>query len=118
MARFTDNGSRYCLSDPKLAPNSAAYLWNRKMMVQITCRGFAVGQYMNPEPCKYAHIPALAAKSFMQPEQPYFAHHPGRFFYIRDDESGEMFSAPFEPMKVQLDQWQFKPGKADIQWQQ
>ena len=51
------------------------------MMLQMNCRGYAVSQYMDPEPRKYAHAPTLAAVTFMQPEQGYFAHHPGRFFY-------------------------------------
>ncbi|UPW17676.1 glycosyltransferase 36 [Agarivorans sp. TSD2052] len=116
MAKFIENGQRYQLDDPCIAPNSAGYLWNRKMMVHMNCRGFAVSQYMDPEPRKYAHVPNLAAQSFMQPEQPYFSHHPGRFFYLRDNQSGEMFSAPYEPMKVALDKFAFEPGLADIRW--
>ena len=27
----------------------------------------------------------------MQPEQAYYAHHPGRFVYLRDDDTGELF---------------------------
>ncbi|WP_163130645.1 GH36-type glycosyl hydrolase domain-containing protein [Agarivorans sp. Alg241-V36] len=116
MAKFIENGTRYHLDDPCIAPNSAAYLWNKKMMLHMNCRGFAVSQYMDPEPRKYAHVPNLAAQSFMQPEQPYFSHHPGRFFYLRDNQSGEMFSAPYEPMKVDLDRFAFEPGLADIRW--
>ncbi|BCE01535.1 GH36-type glycosyl hydrolase domain-containing protein [Marinicellulosiphila megalodicopiae] len=116
MSQFIEDGAKYLLDNPDIAPNSAAYLWNKKMMVQVSCRGYAVGQFMQPEPAKYAHIPSLAAKSFMQPEQPYFSHHPGRFFYVRDDETGEMFSAPYEPMKVKLDDFKFIPGLSDVTW--
>lgn len=116
MAKFIEDGTRYHLEDPCIAPNSAAYLWNKKMMLHMNCRGFAVSQYMDPEPRKYAHVPNLAAQSFMQPEQPYFSHHPGRFFYLRDNQTGEMFSAPYEPMKVDLDRFAFEPGLADIRW--
>ncbi|MCJ8315202.1 MAG: hypothetical protein MJK11_19800 [Pseudomonadales bacterium] len=116
MSHFIEDGAKYLLDNPDIAPNSAAFLWNKKMMVQVSCRGFAVGQFMQPEPAKYAHVPTLAAKSFMQPEQPYFSHHPGRFFYVRDDETGDMFSAPYEPMKVKLDDFKFIPGQSDITW--
>lgn len=116
MTEFIENGTRFRLTSPKLMPNASAYLWNPKMMLQITCRGFAVSQFMQPEPAKYAHVPALAAKTFMQPEHPYFSHHPGRFFYIRDNDSGDLFSAPFEPVKAPLDVFEFKPGLTDIQW--
>lgn len=86
------------------------------MMLQATCRGYAVAQFMQPEPAKYAHVPTLAATWFMLPEQQYFAHHPGRFFYVRDDDGGVRFSAPFEPMRVGLDQFEFSPGQSDIRW--
>ncbi|WED26301.1 NdvB protein [Vibrio sp. DW001] len=116
MSKFIDNGKRYVLSDPTLVPNSAGYLWNKKMMIHMNCQGYAVAQYMNPEPQKYAHTPNLAAKSFMQPEQPYFSHHPGRFFYVRDDDTGELFSAPFAPIKGELDYYEYSLGLSDIQW--
>ncbi|RKF18641.1 glycosyltransferase 36 [Alginatibacterium sediminis] len=116
MAQYIEQGKRFQLNSPSLAPNSAAYLWNRKMMLHMNCRGYAVSQYMDPEPRKYAHVPTLAAVSFMQPEQPYFAHHPGRFFYIRDNQSGEMFSAPYAPMNRELDLFSFEPGTSDIRW--
>ncbi|HEY7865042.1 MAG TPA: glycosyltransferase 36 [Psychromonas sp.] len=116
MSKFIEGGQRFLLSDPAFAPNSASYLWNQKMMIHMNCQGYAVAQYMNPEPQKYAHVPSLAARSFMQPEQPYFSHHPGRFFYIRDDETGELFSAPYAPVKGKLDKYEYKPGLSDIQW--
>lgn len=116
MAHFSSDSQRYVLDSPTLAPNSAAFLWNRRMMVQVTCRGYAVAQFMQPEPAKYAHVPTLAGVSFMQPEQPYFAHHPGRFFYVRDEDSGELFSAPYEPTRAPLDRFEFSPGLADIRF--
>ncbi|MEZ9233389.1 NdvB protein [Vibrio amylolyticus] len=116
MSNFIDNGTRFSLTTPTDLPNSAGYLWNRHMMIHMNCQGYAVAQYMNPEPKKYAHVPTLAATSFMQPEQPYFAHHPGRFFYLRDDDTGAMYSVPFAPMKTELDSFKFEPGLSDIRW--
>ncbi|KZM44224.1 glycosyltransferase 36 [Marinomonas sp. SBI22] len=116
MTMYIEGGKRFLLNDPKLVPNSAGYLWNKHMMIHMNCQGYAVAQYMNPEPKKYAHAPNLTAKSFMQPEQPYFANHPGRFFYIRDDETGDMFSAPYAPMKTPLQSFEFLPGLNDICW--
>ena len=97
-------------------PRAAAFLWNPKMLLQVTCRGYAVAQFMQPEPAKYAHAPNLEAKSFMQPEQPYYAHHPGRFFYIKDEETNALFSAPYEPVRAPLDRYRFSVGKSDIWW--
>ena len=116
MSSFIENGARFRLTDPTLAPNSAGYLWNRRMMLQMNCRGYAVSQYMDPEPRKYAHVPNLAAHTFLQPEQGYFAHHPGRFFYLRDNASGELMSAPYEPVRTKWDSFAFEPGLADIRW--
>ena len=116
MLRPTDGGDRYELSSPTAMPNAAGFLWNRKMMIQATCRGFAVAQFMQPEPAKYAHAPNLEAKSFMQPEQTYYAHHPGRFVYIKDEDTGQLFSAPHEPVRQQPDRFAFSVGKADLHW--
>jgi len=112
----TDGGERFALYSPTAMPNAAGFLWNRKMMIQATCRGYAVAQFMQPEPAKYAHAPNLQAKSFMQPEQAYYAHHPGRFVYVRDEEAGGLFSVPYEPVRAQADRFVFSVGKSDLLW--
>ncbi|KAI0846105.1 glycoside hydrolase family 94 protein [Daldinia vernicosa] len=116
MLRSTEDGDRYELESPTALPKSGAFLWNQKMMIQITCRGYATAQFMQPEPSKYAHAPNLEAKTFMQPEQNYYAHHPGRFVYIKDEETGQLFSAPYEPVRAPLDRFVFSVGKSDISW--
>lgn len=116
MPGFSDDGRSYVLDSPTLAPQAGGYLWNQRMMIQTTCRGFAVAQFMQPDPAKYAHVPTLAGVSFMQPEQPYFTHHPGRFFYVRDDETQELFSAPYEPTRAALDAFEFIPDVNEIRW--
>ena len=103
MLQPSHEGERFELTSPTLMPRAAGFLWNRKMMIQVTCRGYAIAQFMQPEPAKYAHAPNLEAKTFMQPEQPYYAHHPGRFFYVKDEEEGVIFSAPYEPVRAKLD---------------
>lgn len=112
----SENGERYVLNSPTAMPRAAGFLWNQKMMIQVTCRGYAVAQFMQPEPAKYAYAPNLEAKTFIQPEQPYYAHHPGRFFYIKDEETGNFFSAPYEPVRASLTSYQFSVGKSDLQW--
>ena len=116
MTSFLDKGRRFRLTDPALAPNVAGYLWNPRMMIQMACKGYAVSQYMDPEPRKYAHVPNLAINGFMQPEQPYFEHHPGRFFYIRDNDTGGLFSAPYAPVCARADKYEFEQGISDISW--
>ena len=116
MLQPTENGARYDLASPTAMPNAGGFLWNRRMMIQVTCRGYATAQFMQPEPAKYSHAPNLEAKSFMQPEQAYYAHHPGRFFYVKDDETGEIFSAPHEPVRAAPDRYAFSVGRDDIAW--
>jgi cellobionic acid phosphorylase len=116
MLHPTDSGERFELTSPTLMPRAAGFLWNRKMLIQVTCRGYAVAQFMQPEPARYAYAPNLEARTFMQPEQPYYAHHPGRFFYVKDEETGEVFSAPYEPVRAKLDRYAFSVGLSDIRW--
>lgn len=82
----------------------------------MNCRGYIVSQFMQPEPAKYSRGPNIEATTFMQPEHPYFAHHPGRFFYIKDEDSGEIFSAPYEPTRNKEASFEVSFGTADIQW--
>lgn len=116
LIKSQNAGERVELTSPTEMPRSAGFLWNRHMMIQVNCRGYAVAQFMQPEPAKYTYAPNLEAKTFMQPEQPYYAHHPGRFVYIKDEETGELFSAPYEPVRGDLDNYCFSLGKADIYW--
>ncbi|MDN2483485.1 GH36-type glycosyl hydrolase domain-containing protein [Vibrio agarivorans] len=116
LVESKQQGRRVELQSPTKMPRASGFLWNKQMMIQVNCRGYATAQFMQPEPAKYMHAPNLEAKSFMQPEQPYFAHHPGRFFYIKDEETGEIFSAPYEPVRQKQDKYCFSLGQSDIRW--
>lgn len=116
MIRSTHDGDRYELTSPTAMPKASSFLWNQKMMIQVTCRGYATAQFMQPEPAKYVHAPNLEARTFMQPEQNYYAHHPGRFVYVKDEESGDVWSAPYEPVKAKPNRFVFSVGRSDISW--
>jgi len=116
LLRPSDDGERFELTSPTAIPLAAGFLWNRRMVLHVTCRGYAVAQFMQPEPAKYAYAPNLEAKTFLQPEPPYYAHHPGRFFYVKDEETGVLFSAPYEPVRAKLDHFSFSVGKSTIDW--
>lgn len=116
MIRPTEDQQYYELTSPTELPKASGFLWNNQMMIHMNCRGYAVAQFMQPEPAKYSHAPNLEAKTFMQPEQPYYAHHPGRFLFIKDEESGYIFSAPYEPARQVPDKFVFAAGKHDIVW--
>lgn len=111
-----EGGAQYVLKSPTILPNASGFLWNKNMLIQANCRGYAIAQFMQPEAGKYVSGPALEAKTFMQPEQPYYAHHPGRFVYVKDNANGRVFSAPYEPVRAALDRFEFVPEPHQITW--
>jgi len=113
---FTNSGKSIVLDSPTIMPNASGYLWNRHMMINMNCRGYAISQFMQPEPAKYSYAPNMEAKTFMQPEHAYFSHHPGRFFYIKDEDTGKTFSVPYEPMRCKLDKFNFITNQHNIEW--
>ena len=113
---FAHDGQSITLHSPTKLPNASGFLWNSQMMINMNCRGYAISQFMQPEPAKYSYAPNMEAKTFMQPEHAYFSHHPGRFFYIKDEDTGEIFSAPYEPVRASLDTFDFVLNKHNINW--
>ncbi|GBL05393.1 gluconokinase, GntK/IdnK-type [Glaciecola sp. KUL10] len=103
-------------NSPITKPNACGFLWNEKMMISMNCQGYANAQFMQPEPSKYAFSPSLEAKTFMQPEHPYFAHHPGRFFYIKNEKTNALFSLPFAPCKILPESFSFIVESDLITW--
>ncbi|HEX5788469.1 MAG TPA: NdvB protein [Woeseiaceae bacterium] len=116
IVKLADGGDRVELRCPTSMPRASGFLWNRRMLLQANCQGYATAQHLQPEPAKYSHAPVMELKTFMQPEQPYYAHHPGRFVYVRDELGSTMFSAPFAPVKRRPASFVFSVGEADIAW--
>lgn len=114
---WQQGGKQISLKSPVGKANASTFLWNKNMVTHVNCRGYVTSQFMQPEPSKFSHGPNLEAKTFIQPEQPYYTEHPGRFFYIKDEVSGEVFSIPYEPMRVELDRFDFNVGLADVVWE-
>ncbi|WP_019026170.1 GH36-type glycosyl hydrolase domain-containing protein [Colwellia piezophila] len=111
-----DGLNKVTLTSPTKLPNASGFLWNRDMVMQVNCRGYVNSLFMQPEPAKYSYAPNMEAKGFIQPEHSYFSHHPGRFFYLKDEDSGEIISLPYEPMRAELDKFSFELGQSDISW--
>lgn len=116
LIRTVDAGERVELTSPTAMPRAGGFLWNRRMLLQVNCRGFVVAQHMQPDACKYSHGPVPEAQTFMQPEQPLYAHHPGRFVYLRDEDFGTLCSLPYEPVRRLPDEFLFSVGRGDIRW--
>jgi cellobionic acid phosphorylase len=104
------------LTSPTALPLAAGFLWNPHMMIHMNARGYATAQFMQPEPSKYTHAQIMEAKHFMLPEQGTYAHHPGRFFYVKDRETGSLFSAPYEPVRAPVDAFTFEVTPTNIRW--
>ncbi|QOL24594.1 NdvB protein [Thalassotalea sp. LPB0316] len=111
------NPDSVSVNSPLLMPNANGYLYNPHMLLQVNCRGYAIGQFMQPEPSKYSFAPNLEATTFIQPEHHYYAHHPGRFFYLKDNDTGELISLPYEPCRKQVDKFIFQQQQDAIAWQ-
>ena len=116
MIRFADNGKTVVLNSPTHMPKASSFLWNKKMMMHVNCRGYCTAQFMQPEPAKYSRGPTLEATTFMQPEQAHYAHHPGRFFYIRDHKKNTLFSVPYEPVRAKVESYSFNVEPHKITW--
>ncbi|MGQ0798983.1 MAG: GH36-type glycosyl hydrolase domain-containing protein [Pseudomarimonas sp.] len=112
----SEDGTRCELHSPTAMPAASAYLWNRHMLLQANCRGFVSAQHLQPEPARYSFGPMLEATTFMQPEQPRYAHQPGRFFYIKNEHDGQLVSLPFEPVRRAADAFCFSAGSSDLEW--
>lgn len=104
------------LDSPTQHPKASGFLWNKQQLLQVNCRGYVNAQFMQPEPAKYAYGPNIEAKTFMQPEHAYYTHHAGRFFYIKDEVTQQIFSLPYEPMRKKLDKFQFIQEQSSITW--
>jgi cellobionic acid phosphorylase len=116
MIQPSENKEYIHLHSPVKMPKASSLLWNKKMAIQMSCRGYATAYYLQPEPTKYSHSPIFVGKLDIFPEQPYYAHHPGRFIYLKDEETGKIFSAPYEPVRALPDSFTFSAGKNDILW--
>jgi len=86
------------------------------MMIQMNCRGYATAQFMQPEPSKYARAPVVEGKTFMLPETQYYAHHPGRFFYVKNHRTKQLFSVPHDPVRAEVDDFKFTADQHKISW--
>ncbi len=111
-----DAEGRVHLDSPVALPTAGGFLWNPQLLVQVNCRGYVTAQHLQPEPAKYSRAPVLEQTTFMQPEQPYYDHHPGRFVYVRDDDSGALWSAPWAPTRVEPDRFRFTVAEDALSW--
>lgn len=114
--QWRESGKTIVVDSPLTLPKASGYLWNQQMLIQMNCRGYASAMYMQPEPSKYSKGPNVEATTFLQPEQPFYTEHPGRFFYVKDEATGDVYSLPYEPMRKPLDKFEFSAGLHELAW--
>ncbi len=93
---FTPDGTRYVVRDAHLMDRADAYLWNDQMFMQMDHRGRCQAWYMQPNLTSYAGA--------------------FRCFYVRDEETGEFWSVPFDPVQAEPEEFEFSIGRGDLQW--
>lgn len=116
MTLITLSADFCTLTSPTAMRRASGFLWNRKMMLHATCRGFVTAQHMQPEPAKYSHAPVVEGKTFMLPETAHYAHHPGRFVYVRDRVTERVFSVPHEPVRRAPERFAFTQHPERLEW--
>lgn len=94
---FTDDGRRYSVRDVHALSVADGDLWNDRMALQIDQCG------------------RVLSSGFMQPNMTAFSL-PLRCFYVRDDATGAIWSAPYEPVRAEPDAFEFSIGRADLRW--
>ncbi|MEG3766647.1 GH36-type glycosyl hydrolase domain-containing protein [Alteromonas sp. 14N.309.X.WAT.G.H12] len=110
-----DNGD-ITVHDSTAVATAGGYLWNHRLLLNMTCQGYANVHFMQPEPASYSCGPALEAKTFLQPEHQYYPGHPGRFFYFHDKQADYRFSAPYAPVNARHDRFAFDIKKHQLSW--
>lgn len=94
---FTDEGRSWVLMDPTLLPQADADLWNEHTRLFMDHRG-------RVQTC--AHL---------QPDMTAYAGDL-RTFYVRDDESGAYWSAPYDPVQAELASFTFRATPEALYW--
>jgi cellobionic acid phosphorylase len=103
-AFFSEDGRRYILRDVHFMPAADSFLFNDMMFIQIDHRGRTGSTYGGSE-----------SPFFLQPNRTRYSEDV-RCAYVRDDDTGDYWSAPYDPVQVEPDEFEFSPGIGDITW--
>lgn len=97
MIYATDQGARWNLPSITDQPDACGVLWNPRLRVEAGCRGS-----WRAHGADWRQGDAGAA--------------PARFVYLRDEDNGNLYSAPYEPVRRKPELFNFSVGKSDITW--
>ena len=95
---FSSDGREYVIDDPRTPRPWFNYLFNRKYHALVSQTGGGFSYYKDPKVnriLRYEHI---------------HTDRPGRYVFLRDEDTGEVWSANWQPLKSKLDSWQCRHG--------
>ena len=94
MIYASDYGARWNLCSPTQMPLACASLRNPQLSLSANCRGY-LSERVTPQ---------------------HSAEGLGRFVYLKDEHSGELYSAPYEPVRKRPEQFNFCVGLHEVTW--
>lgn len=101
---FVEDGRRYRLNDAHQLESADTFLSNDLAFIRINHRGN----------CDFGHT-ADGGPYFLQPDRTRWSEN-YRCVYVRDDATGEFWSAPYDPVQTEPESFEFAPGVADVLW--
>lgn len=96
VAGFSDEGRRYVVSDVHFLESADSFLFNDSMFLQIDHRGRCRSWFLQPNATRYSEEL--------------------RCVWVRDEETQEFWSAPWDPVQAEPEEFEFAPGLGDISW--
>jgi cellobiose phosphorylase len=101
FGHFSENGSEYVITSPQAPRPLLNYIWNTRMVSGINQFGGGNGAYGN------------RAASYIDPKERGRANlilDGNRYFYIRDDETGDFWNPGWYPVRRELDSYSCTHG--------
>ncbi|MFA5093813.1 MAG: hypothetical protein WC512_01055, partial [Candidatus Omnitrophota bacterium] len=95
---FSDDGREYIITDPATPRPWFNYLFNRKYHALVSQTGGGFSYFVDPKVnriLRYDHI---------------HTDRPGRYLFLRDEDSKKVWSANWQPINARLDSWQCRHG--------
>jgi len=95
-AGFSPDGSIYVIRDPRLIRDADSDLWNDEHLLRISHRGTVKASFLDPD-----------SRSYSGKLRP---------VYIKDEDTGEVWSAPWEPMLLDPEAFCFEIHRTHHLW--
>src|ERR1035437_3619280 len=96
VAEFIGNGTRYIVRDVHHLHRAESHLFNDSLFLKMNMRGSCEAAFVQPGLTEYSEKL--------------------RTFYIRDEDTGEIWSVPFDPVQREPESFEFSAGTTDLQW--